>query len=161
MVNGECSQPREKPVHLDGYSNLYIFTGASGDHEKVEISAYAQVTLEKIKAVDEELYARVLAALEYYFQAWIPGDIEPDGIDHFAKLSRASGHDIYRIKDKELLGEWRILVLFIPKPPKNPMVAEVMLYSNDASYNDLQAEHNRNVRRLVQELILSGRLRRR
>jgi hypothetical protein len=140
---------------------LYIFTGGTGEHEKVEVSAYAAATLEKIRASDEQLHGRILAALEYYFQAWIPGDAEPEGIDHFAKLSRAAGHDIYRIKDKQLLGNWRVLVLFVPRPPKNPMVAELMLYCDDASYNDLQAQHNKNVRRLVQDLILKGRMRRR
>lgn len=122
----------------------------------VEQSEEFRGQLIKLAASDPELAGRIVEQIKFHVTEWSPGREDKDLIKHVSVHSRAASWDVYRLKCKPEIGEWRIFFFWLDVRAARCVAALVEWVSNQQCYNDPKQQHALQTRIAINRAVTEG-----
>jgi hypothetical protein len=128
--------------------------------DNLDIDEDVLAVLAQLRTSSPGLFAGLLAAFNV-ISLWIPERPAEPTIRRWAELWN-SGFRVWRFKNKETLGDWRIFFFLLDaaRPPAAIVAAVIEFSSQDETYDDPASPHALRIRKIYLQYQTEGLIKR-
>jgi len=131
------------------------------DHPPIEFTPTFNGQFSDLAERNQALAGRVLEQINFWITAWTPGSEDGQIIKHVYVHSKYAQWDIYRLKLKPEIGDWRVFFFWLNgyTPGRRRVAALVKHETNQKCYDDPKSAHALSIRVAINKAVSAGEIR--